>query len=251
MLLGGAGTVLGPLVGTALMFYLVDLGSSATTSHLLVVGVALLALVLFAPQGLLGALRARAAAVAAVTLLEARGLSRRFGGLHAVDAVDLDLAAQRVHALIGPNGAGKTTRQPALPAACCPTPARSASTAATSPACPRTPASRLGIAYTFQITSIYPRLSVFDNVALAAQRQAADLARRALRRAGPRRPRRPRRPPPAPSPTATSACSRSPWAWRCARAPDPRRADPGPRARRDRRLQGAGARRSPATRRCC
>ena len=60
VLLGGAGTTLGPLVGTALMFYLVDLGSSAATSSLLVVGVALLALVLFAPQGLLGALRARA-----------------------------------------------------------------------------------------------------------------------------------------------------------------------------------------------
>jgi branched-chain amino acid transport system permease protein len=60
VLLGGAGTTLGPLVGTALMFYLVDLGASATASSLLVVGVALLALVLFAPKGLLGALRARA-----------------------------------------------------------------------------------------------------------------------------------------------------------------------------------------------
>jgi len=60
VLLGGAGTTLGPLLGTALMFYLVDLGSSATTSSLLVVGAALLALVLFAPQGLLGTLRARA-----------------------------------------------------------------------------------------------------------------------------------------------------------------------------------------------
>jgi branched-chain amino acid transport system permease protein len=60
VLLGGAGTVLGPLLGTALMFYLIDIGSSATSAHLLVVGVALLALVLFAPRGLLGSLRARA-----------------------------------------------------------------------------------------------------------------------------------------------------------------------------------------------
>ena len=59
MLLGGAGTSLGPLVGTAIMFYLVDLGSSATASHLLVVGVALLALVLFAPRGIIGTLAAR------------------------------------------------------------------------------------------------------------------------------------------------------------------------------------------------
>ncbi len=59
VLLGGAGTVLGPFVGTLLMFYLVDLASRVTDEYLLVVGVALLALTLFAPRGLLGALRAR------------------------------------------------------------------------------------------------------------------------------------------------------------------------------------------------
>jgi branched-chain amino acid transport system permease protein len=61
VLLGGAGTVLGPLLGTALMFYLVDIGSSATGgAYLLVVGLALLALVLFARKGLLGTLREKA-----------------------------------------------------------------------------------------------------------------------------------------------------------------------------------------------
>jgi branched-chain amino acid transport system permease protein len=59
VLLGGAGTTLGPLVGTALMFYVVDLAARITDATLLVVGLALLVLVLFAPQGLLGALRAR------------------------------------------------------------------------------------------------------------------------------------------------------------------------------------------------
>jgi branched-chain amino acid transport system permease protein len=59
VLLGGAGTVLGPFVGTLLMFYLIDLSSGVTAAHLMVVGVALLALVLFAPRGVLGALRAR------------------------------------------------------------------------------------------------------------------------------------------------------------------------------------------------
>jgi branched-chain amino acid transport system permease protein len=62
VLLGGAGTVLGPLVGTALMFYVIDLAARVTDATLLVVGLALLALVLFAPRGLLGGLRARAAA---------------------------------------------------------------------------------------------------------------------------------------------------------------------------------------------
>jgi len=59
VLLGGAGTVLGPLVGTLLMFYLLDLASRFTDATLLVVGLALLALVLFARRGLLGTLRAR------------------------------------------------------------------------------------------------------------------------------------------------------------------------------------------------
>jgi len=59
VLLGGAGTVLGPFLGAALMFYLIDLASGITTAHLLVVGVALLVLVLFAPKGILGALRDR------------------------------------------------------------------------------------------------------------------------------------------------------------------------------------------------
>ena len=60
VLLGGAGTVLGPLVGTALMFYLVDVASGLTSAYLMIVGIVLVLLVLFARQGLVGALRARA-----------------------------------------------------------------------------------------------------------------------------------------------------------------------------------------------
>ncbi len=60
VLLGGAGTVLGPLIGAGFMFYLVDLASGVTDAYLLVVGAALVALVLFAPRGLLGLVRARA-----------------------------------------------------------------------------------------------------------------------------------------------------------------------------------------------
>jgi branched-chain amino acid transport system permease protein len=60
VLLGGAGTTLGPVLGTALMFYVIDLAARLTDATLLVVGLALLALVLFAPRGLLGALRAKA-----------------------------------------------------------------------------------------------------------------------------------------------------------------------------------------------
>ena len=59
VLLGGAGTVLGPFVGTLFMFYLIDLSSGITTAYMLIAGVALVALTLFAPQGLTGELRRR------------------------------------------------------------------------------------------------------------------------------------------------------------------------------------------------
>ena len=61
VLMGGAGTTLGPLIGTAAMFYLVDGAARITTATLLVVGVALVLLILFAPRGILGTLRERGA----------------------------------------------------------------------------------------------------------------------------------------------------------------------------------------------
>lgn len=59
VLMGGAGTVLGPLIGTAAMFYLIDFASAHTTAWLMVVGVALVLLTLFAPKGVLGTIRER------------------------------------------------------------------------------------------------------------------------------------------------------------------------------------------------
>ena len=59
VLLGGAGTVLGPFLGALVMFYMIDFASDLTSAHLLVVGVALIALILFAPKGILGAVRQR------------------------------------------------------------------------------------------------------------------------------------------------------------------------------------------------
>lgn len=107
--------------------------------------------------------------MAAVTLLSARGLCRSFGGLKAVENVDFDLSTGEIRALIGPNGAGKTT----LVSMIC---GRIAATSGTisfagrdvtgMPAHKRIQA---GMAYTFQITSIFGNLSVAENVALAVQ----------------------------------------------------------------------------------
>lgn len=59
VLLGGAGTVIGPFIGTLFMFYLIDLSSGLTTAYMLIAGVALVALTLFAPQGIAGEVRRR------------------------------------------------------------------------------------------------------------------------------------------------------------------------------------------------
>ena len=107
--------------------------------------------------------------MAAVTLLEARGLTRHFDGLKAVNGVDFDLVEGEIHALIGPNGAGKTTFVSLLSGRI---PVQSGTIRLRGRDITRLPAHarvRAGIAYTFQITQIYGALSVFDNVALAAQ----------------------------------------------------------------------------------
>lgn len=59
VLLGGAGTVLGPFLGTLFMFYLIDLSSGITDAYMLIAGLALIGLTLFAPQGIAGELRRR------------------------------------------------------------------------------------------------------------------------------------------------------------------------------------------------
>jgi len=59
VLLGGAGVTIGPLVGTIFMFYLIDYSSAITPAYMLIAGLALVLLTLFAPQGLAGELRKR------------------------------------------------------------------------------------------------------------------------------------------------------------------------------------------------
>jgi branched-chain amino acid transport system ATP-binding protein len=111
--------------------------------------------------------------MAPVTLLQARGLTRYFGGLKAVDQVNLTLQKGKIYALIGPNGAGKTTFVSLL---CGRLTTQSGSLVFDGKDITRLPAHErvvLGIAYTFQITSIYADLTAFDNVALAVQRRGS------------------------------------------------------------------------------
>lgn len=123
-----------------------------------------------------------------VPLIETRGLTLHYGGLKAVDGVDFTLEAGEIHALIGPNGAGKTSFVSLLSGRRLPQSGRILLAGEDITRLPAHVRVRKGIAYTFQITSIFPRLGVFDNVALAVQAQGTrDLegrTRAALARVG-------------------------------------------------------------------
>lgn len=109
--------------------------------------------------------------MAALNLLSTKGLSRNFGGLWAVQNVDFDLPAGQVRALIGPNGAGKSTFVGLL---CGRIPASSGTVQFDGKDVTPLPAHKriaLGMAYTFQITSIFTKLSLCENVALAVRRK--------------------------------------------------------------------------------
>jgi len=113
--------------------------------------------------------------MAAVTpLLSTQDLSRSFGGLKAVDNVDFAISEGEIRAIIGPNGAGKTTFVSLVCGRIQPSSGRVFFEGRDISRMPAHRRVRAGIAYTFQITSIFPNLTVFDNVALAVQRHLLD-----------------------------------------------------------------------------
>jgi branched-chain amino acid transport system ATP-binding protein len=102
-------------------------------------------------------------------LLEARALSKSYGGLMANAAVDLDLATGEIHALIGPNGAGKTTLVGQLAGEIAPSAGAIRFAGRDITRLPPHRRAALGLARTFQITSVFQSLTALENVALAAQ----------------------------------------------------------------------------------
>ncbi|MEZ2410221.1 branched-chain amino acid transport system permease protein [Bosea sp. OAE752] len=132
VLLGGVASPIGAVIGTGLLILIPEwlrFLKSIPGLYLAIYGAAVILIVLFMPDGIWGYLRGRLdrfkRAVLPVssglalplsgggegseTVLEVRGLSKHFGGLKAVDEVDLTIRRGGVHALIGPNGSGKTT----------------------------------------------------------------------------------------------------------------------------------------------
>ena len=102
-------------------------------------------------------------------MLEVRNLVKNFGALKASDGIDFDVAEGETHAVIGPNGAGKTTFISQLAGNLRPDSGRVRFAGADITALPAPRRARLGLARSFQITSVYPDFSVLHNVALAIQ----------------------------------------------------------------------------------
>ena len=102
-------------------------------------------------------------------LLQADRLTRRFGNLTAVNAVDLVVPQGELRSIIGPNGAGKSTLFKLISGELAPTSGRVRFAGEDITGRPQFEVSRRGIAKSYQITTIFPRLTVFENVRLAAQ----------------------------------------------------------------------------------
>ena len=107
-------------------------------------------------------------------ILETRELRREFGALVAVDNVSVKVRANTLHSIIGPNGAGKTTFFNLLSGNLRPTSGQVIFKGRDITNLPLYRTAHLGIGRSFQITNIFPNLSVFENIRLASQALGKD-----------------------------------------------------------------------------
>jgi ABC-type branched-subunit amino acid transport system ATPase component/ABC-type branched-subunit amino acid transport system permease subunit len=198
VVIGGMRSFLGPALG-ALFFILFREFLSIWTPHWLFwFGLLFVGFIVFSPTGLVGVAQrllapfrpkiVEEAAMAGRTIaseplpaflkpadhmdgaiLEARGLVKHFGGIKAVQGVDLAVRDRSLHALIGPNGAGKTTAFNLISGMFQPDDGtirlRANSIAGLSPE----KITRAGVGRSFQITNLFPALTVEENIRLAVQ----------------------------------------------------------------------------------
>ncbi|MFO1318838.1 MAG: branched-chain amino acid ABC transporter ATP-binding protein/permease [Burkholderiales bacterium] len=197
---GGIGQFLGPALGALVYVSLREWLSGYTAAWQFWFGLAFMGFILFSPDGLVGLgarvvglLRRGADGNAAMStrvqpnpdaeipaflrhadriegaLLDVRGVTRHFGAFRAVDAVDLTVQDRRLHALIGPNGAGKTTLFNLISGMFA---ADSGTVRLGSRALDGLRADQVasaGAARSFQITSLFQTLTVWENLRLACQ----------------------------------------------------------------------------------
>jgi len=198
VVIGGMRSFLGPALGALFFVIFRDSLSRLTEDWLLYFGLLFVAFIVFSPTGLVGLYErvsarwrkptASEAAMAqrlagTVTLpaflrpphgngeaiLEAKGLAKHFGGIHALKDMSLRLRDRTLHALIGPNGAGKTTAFNLISGLF--TPDHGTVTLAGRPIGGQSPEqiTLAGVGRSFQITNLFGSLSVAENVRLAVQ----------------------------------------------------------------------------------
>ncbi|WP_287496577.1 ATP-binding cassette domain-containing protein [Pandoraea sp. CB10b_02] len=196
VMIGGAGTIAGPLVGAVIVGLLPEFLASLENLRLLCFGVLLLAVLWGAPNGVVGVIgqwwKARRRGVphdasaeagatattdAALTLpalapsqrkgLAAHALAMTFGGVKAVADLSFELPPARVTSLIGPNGAGKSTVLNMLSGFYRPLSGTRSLGAADLPARGACDSARRGVARTYQTSQLFGGMSVLDNVTLA------------------------------------------------------------------------------------
>jgi branched-chain amino acid transport system permease protein len=194
---GGIGHVPGALIGAAIVTMLRDqlqnllprLIGEAGSFEAIVFGLAMVAVLQTAREGLwphlAGLLRPRSRRVASrpigteppaarpkslhgTPLLEAKGLRRLFGGLVAVNDIDLHVGAGEIVALIGPNGAGKSTTFDLVTGVRRPNAGEITIRGERATGLPARAVARLGVARTFQHVKLVPGMSVLDNVVIGA-----------------------------------------------------------------------------------
>jgi branched-chain amino acid transport system ATP-binding protein len=108
-----------------------------------------------------------------MALLELDGLTRRFGGIVAVDGVTMRVASGEVRAVIGPNGAGKSTLFNLITGVIKPTSGTVRFSDETLTGLPADEVCQRGISRTFQITALFPQMTARENARLSAQARHA------------------------------------------------------------------------------
>lgn len=189
ILIGGRGSILGPLIGTVILTLLPEFAAPLAAWSTFLYAALLLAVVLAAPGGIAALLdrESRKALPAKRTIaphpehlrqllplrekpaeLTLDALALSFGGVRAVDGVEMTVSSGQIHGLIGPNGSGKTTTLNII-SGYYPQDAGTIrlSEAALTPGAPETRCG-LGIARTFQTPRIVGEASVLDNVMMGA-----------------------------------------------------------------------------------
>ena len=187
VMIGGSGTVLGPLFGAVVVVLLPEFLSFLAEYRLLFVGALLLAVLWLAPEGVAGAIgrftagppparAARAGGFDAAAFLaggrsgealRVEDLRIAFGGVQAVTGVGLTARAGEVTSIIGPNGAGKTTLLNLMGGFYRPDSGRILLGGRDLAGRPSHVVARAGIGRTYQTTQLFPRMSVSENLLVA------------------------------------------------------------------------------------